>query len=220
MSCSLEVARAAMVRRQPVAPMVRRAVELGTLTALQKKLYPLMANSSPTLARVFLLQNSEVWFDSSSYRSLFSICFYETSPWKQNCLSISFYPLRFTKRISKRPGCTFLRPCHNISHFKGPKQKRIKQHWSQARTGLFPNLFSTFSSGTSKGAEIILRFLFKSECSRSGFILIEGLYLLWTSKHRRSLTAQWRNVSMDHPCNEMFSISRNITSRQNWQSSL
>lgn len=49
-----------------MALMVMRAVELGTLTTLQKKLYPLMANSGPTLARVFLLQNSEVWFDSSS----------------------------------------------------------------------------------------------------------------------------------------------------------
>lgn len=62
----LEIARAALVRRQPVAPAVIGAVEFGTLTTFQKRLYPLMANSSPTLARVFLLQNSKVWFDSSN----------------------------------------------------------------------------------------------------------------------------------------------------------
>lgn len=55
-----------MVLQQPVALTVVGAVELGTLATLWKRLSPLMANSSPTLARVFLLQNSEVWFDGSS----------------------------------------------------------------------------------------------------------------------------------------------------------
>lgn len=77
---------------------------------------------------------------------------------KQTFLSISFHLYRFTKRISKRPGCTVLWPCHNMSHFKAPKQKIIKpEHWSQDRTGPFLNLFSTSSSDTSNGAEIILR---------------------------------------------------------------
>lgn len=68
-----------------------------SLSALQR-LPALMADSSPTHARVFLLQSPKVWFDTSKQRSLFSLCFHETSLWKWNFLSISSHPCRFTKR--------------------------------------------------------------------------------------------------------------------------
>lgn len=61
-----------MLPRQPVALAVMGVAELGTLTHLQKRLYPLMAKSSPTLARVFLRQKCGLTTPARELYSLFA----------------------------------------------------------------------------------------------------------------------------------------------------